>query len=134
MRSKLGLLLKWCALCVFVIVAASFGRAFYLRYKTARMHSQCSVLAGEINNQLAKEQSSFSLDNFLASIQAEGLGGLIDRRDDGELVDSWGHRLLFEWADDREGRFVVVGSVGRDGVRGTSDDLWRPDIPNRASK
>ena len=129
MKSKLGVLLKWGALCAFVIVAASFARAFYLRYNKARMHSQCSVLTVQINNELSKQGVSFNLDDYLASIRSDGPGGLIDLGDDGSLADAWGNPLLFEWEKRDGDRVIVVRSVGRDGVRGTDDDFWRPDIP-----
>lgn len=133
MRSNWCRFLKWGAFCAFMIFAASFARAFHLRYKTARMHSQCAVLAVQINNEIAKQGDQFNLESCLASIRNDGATGLVKIRDDGVILDTWGNSLLFEWEGEADGRSVIVRSVGRDGIRGTADDFWRSDISRNAT-
>ncbi|MBK1827116.1 hypothetical protein [Haloferula rosea] len=81
------------------------------RLKQAKMRSQCSVLAAEIERARQSVGRRFELDSFLEEFEGRGL---VDRNHAGELVDVWGTPL--EIGEE------VVTSAGRDRVFGTEDD------------
>jgi hypothetical protein len=126
MRPPFRKILTWSSSLVGVVIVTYFVSATYLRFKVAKMHSQCSVLAAEIGHASNQENRRFDLRTFLETCKVDGVRGLIKTApDNGALLDAWGHPLLFEGDWSSGGKTVVVVSTGRDGVRGTQDDFER---------
>lgn len=104
------------ALCLFVAWLR-------MQVKTSKMRSQCAVLASDLRREIHASGDDIRLDLFLEAYAKKSKRGLFTVGTDGTLRDVWGNPFFFESDDAGQSGILVVGSRGRDGVKGTNDDF-----------
>lgn len=114
---------------IFSLIAAfMFGLVAYFAFLTYRqvqratMHSQVAVLGATLAKFLEEGHKPAEVPGYMSKLDSQRL---IERDDEGRLLDPWGKALEVEVDHMEDSYRVTVTSRGRDRTLGTPDDYSR---------